>query len=88
MTLSNKKTKTALYQVMLLDNNEPEAVEIQEAEQINFCQVKKHLKSGGSVFITSRASQKIHPPQTRAQTNYNRSRKTLGLLIHQRFRSQ
>jgi hypothetical protein len=88
LTAANKKAKTSLYQVLLLDNNDSQDVQVQEGEQIDFCQVKMHLQSGGSVFITSRAAQKIQPPQSHAQVNYSRSRKTLGLLFHQRLRSQ
>jgi len=84
-----KKTKPSIFQVLLLDNDQSDDVEVQEAEQVDFCQVKQHLKNGGSVFITSRASQKLLPyPKSNAQQNYNRSRKTLGLLFRQHMRSQ
>jgi len=84
----NKKTKLSLYQVLLLDNDKSQDVSVQEAEAVDFGQVKAHLKNGGSVFITSRASQKIALPKTCMQANYNRSRKTLGLLFHKHMRSQ
>ncbi|MCW3999663.1 MAG: hypothetical protein NWE93_05445 [Candidatus Bathyarchaeota archaeon] len=86
MTESNKKT-APIYQVLLLDNDSSQNVEVHEAENVDFSKVKMHLQSGGSVFITSRATQKLLP-SFKAQTNYNRSRKTLGILFHQHLRSQ
>jgi hypothetical protein len=82
-----KTSKPSQFQILLLDNDASQDVEVQEAEDVDFCQVKAHLRNGGSVFITSRASQKIRPPKTSPQINYCRSRKTLGLLSHQRMRS-
>ncbi|MGD6852688.1 MAG: hypothetical protein ACQCN6_11580 [Candidatus Bathyarchaeia archaeon] len=82
-----KTDKPPQFQILLLDNDASQDVEVTEAEDVDFCQVKKHLRNGGSVFITSRASQKIRVPQATAQANYNRSRKTLGLLFHQHMRS-
>jgi len=84
---SNKKAKPTLFQVLLLDNNAGEDVEVQEAKQVNFFQVKEHLKNGGSVFITSKHSQKLFHPQTKAQLNYNKSRKNYGVLFRQHLRS-
>jgi hypothetical protein len=83
----NKKTKPSVFQVLLIDNDDTEDVEVQEAKQVNFFQVKEHLKNGGSVFITSKNSQKLIYPKTKAQLNYNKSRKTYGFLFHQHMRS-
>ncbi len=85
--LLNRKTKPSVFQVLLLDNDESQDVEVQEGEQVDFCQVKEHLNNGGSVFITSKNSQKLMYPKTKAQQNYSRSRKTLGLLFRQHLRS-
>jgi hypothetical protein len=87
LTLENKRTKPSTFQVMLLNNDETQDVEVQESEQVDFFQVKQHLRNGGSVFITSRGSQKLRCPNTKAQQNYNRSRKTIGLLFRKRMRS-
>jgi hypothetical protein len=54
-----KKDKPQVFQVLLLDNNETEDVEVEEAEQVDFERVEEHLAHGGSVFITSKRSQKI-----------------------------
>ena len=62
-----KKEKSPLFQVMLLDNDTSQDVEVQEAEQIDFMRVKEHLANGGSVFITSKNSQKIIRPKRRNQ---------------------
>ncbi len=83
----NKKTKPSMFQVLLLDNDKSQDVEVQEAEQVDFGQVKAHLKNGGSVFITSKDTQKITYPNTKAQLNYNRSRKNIGFLFRQHLRS-
>jgi formylmethanofuran dehydrogenase subunit C len=82
-----KPSKPSLFQVLLLDNSQGQDVEVQEAEQVDFGVVKEHLKNGGSVFITSKDAQKIVYPKDRAQTNYSRSRRTLGAIFHQRLRS-
>ena len=76
-----------MYQVLLLDNDQSQDVEVQEAEQVDFGVVKEHLKNGGSVFITRKDTQKIDLPNTNAQANYNRSRRILGSLFHQHLRS-
>ena len=85
--LVNKKTKPAVFQVLLLDNGDSEDVEVQEAKQVDFSHVKEHLKNGGSVFITSKGSQKISYPKAKAQLNYSKSRKTYGALFRQHLRS-
>ena len=86
-TQLKKKTKPSVFQVLLLDNDDSEDVEVQEAKQVDFCQVKAHLKNGGSVFITSKDTQKLTYPKTKAQQNYNRSRRNYGFLFRQHMRS-
>ncbi len=78
---ADRKTRQPIFQVLLLDNNHSKDVEVQEAKQVNFFQVKKHLKNGGSVFITSKDAQKLIYPKTKAQVNYNSSRKNYGALF-------
>ena len=82
-----QKNKPTLFQVLLLDNDASEDIEVKEAKQVNFFQVKEHLKNGGSVFITSKHSQKLFHPQTKAQLNYNKSRKNYGVLFRQHLRT-
>jgi len=82
-----KRSKPSMFQVLLLDNTQSQDVEVQEAEQVDFCQVKEHLQNGGSVFITSKETQKIEYSKTKAQTNYVRSRKNIGFIFRQRVRS-
>jgi len=60
-----KKEKVQTFQVLLLDNDSGQDVEVEEAEQVDFARVQEHLASGGSVFITSKNSQKITPPKDR-----------------------
>ena len=82
----NKKTKAPVFQVLLLDNNASEDVEVQEATQVNFLQVKEHLRNGGSVFITSKDMQKIANPKTKLHQNYSKSRRSYGAVFHQHLR--
>jgi hypothetical protein len=86
-TQLKKRTKPSVFQVLLLDKDDSEDVEVQEAKQVDFFQVKEHLKNGGSVFITSKGSQKLSYPKAKAILNYNRSRRTYGFLFRQHMRS-
>ena len=85
--IESKKSKASVFQVLLLDNRDSQDVEVQESKQVDFYQVKEHLKNGGSVFITSRRSQKLKYSKTKAQLNYNKSRRTCGFLFRQHMRS-
>ena len=60
-----KKEKVQTFQVLLLDNGSGQDVEVEEAEQVDFARIQEHLASCGSVFITSKNSQKIAPPKDR-----------------------
>jgi hypothetical protein len=71
-----KKEKSPVFQVLLLDNDANQEVEDQEAEQVDFVRVQEHLARGGSVFITSKNSQKIALPKekkTYRNKNYVKS---------------
>jgi hypothetical protein len=57
--------KVQVFQVLLLDNGSSQDVEVEEAEHVDFARVQEHLASGGSVFITSKSSQKIAPPRNK-----------------------
>jgi hypothetical protein len=68
-----KKEKDRLFQVLFLDNDDSQ-VEVQEAEQVDFQSVQRHLKQGGSVFITSKSAQKLTlPKQKRVHQNAKNS---------------
>jgi hypothetical protein len=75
-----KKKNSSVYQVMLLENDHSQKVKVQEADRVNFDQVKAHLKSGGSVFITTKNTRKIKDPKTLSVANYNRTRRSMGRL--------
>ena len=81
-----KKTERSIFQVLLLDNDRSQDVEVQEGEEVDFFQVKKHLRNGGSVFITSKNTQKLIFPKDRSQLNYTRSRRVIGFLFRQQKR--
>ena len=70
--LKRLKEKPRVFQVLLLGNDDSEAVEVQEAEQVDFVKVEKHLAHGGSVFITSKSAQKIALPRD-GKTHRNRN---------------
>ena len=67
-----KKEKSPVFQVLLLDNDASQEVEVQETERVDFVRVQEHLAHGGSVFITSKRSQKIAPPK-RKKTPRNKN---------------
>jgi len=71
--LRNEQNLT--FQVMLLRNDSSDQVEIHEEMEVDFPRIQEHLKCGGSVFITSKPSQKIAPPAL-AKTRTQRRRAT------------
>ena len=60
----------------MLNNNKSQDVEVQESEQVDFSQVKEHLENGGSVFITSKNTQKMSYRKTKAQRSLAPNQKT------------
>jgi hypothetical protein len=69
-----KKEKAQVFQVLLL-NDASEEVRVQESEHIAFLRVQRHLKKGGSAFITSKNSQKLPLPKEKiAHRNKNTAR--------------
>jgi hypothetical protein len=54
-----KRQKERLFQSLFLSNDKSQEVKVIEDEQIDFGKVQKHLDNGGSVFITSKNSQKL-----------------------------
>ena len=58
-----KKEKVHVFQVLMLNNDASQKVEVQEDEKVDFLRVQEHLQQGGSVFITSKGSQKIVLPK-------------------------
>ena len=57
----DKNGKKLLFQLFFLKDNEDQNVEVEETEEIDFREVKKHLKQGESVFITRKRKQKWNP---------------------------
>ena len=54
-----KKGNCGMFQVLLLNNDASQEVEVQEGKYVDFLKVQEHLAHGGSVFITSKRSQKL-----------------------------
>jgi hypothetical protein len=54
-----KRQKQRLFQSLFLSNGRNQEVIVTEDKDIDFEEVQKHLDSGGSVFITSKNSQKL-----------------------------
>jgi hypothetical protein len=77
-----KKEKARVFQVLLLDNDANEDVEVQESKNVDFARVEEHLAHGGSVFITSRDSQKLVMPRDKAERNRNKKRKVTGYYFN------
>ena len=77
-----KKEKSPVFQVLLLDNDASQEVEVQETERVDFVRVQEHLAHGGSVFITSKNSQKIAPPKDKkTPQNKNDVKKVTAFYI-------
>jgi hypothetical protein len=55
----DKRQKQRLFQSLFLSNGKSKDVMVLEDEYIDFEEVQKHLDNGGSVFITSKNSQKL-----------------------------
>ena len=58
-----KNDKVRTFQVMLLCNDPSKQVEVHEAREVDFPRIQEHLQRGGSVFITSKPSQKMVLPK-------------------------
>lgn len=69
--LEVKRVKSRVFQVLLLHNDASQDVELQEAEEVDFSRVQEHLKKGGTVFITSKNSQKIKMPMEKEKVYRN-----------------
>ena len=64
--------KSRMFQVLLLRNDASQEVEVQEANEVDFLRVQEHLKQGGSVFITSKNSQKLNITEEMKRARRNR----------------
>ncbi len=49
----------SLFQLFFLKEDEDQSVEIEEVEEIDFAEVKKHIERGESVFITRKREEKL-----------------------------
>jgi len=57
-----KAEKVCTFQTMLLKNDKSREVEVHESQEVDFGRIQEHLMRGGSVFITSKPSQKLPLP--------------------------
>ena len=72
--VEEKKEEAPVFQVLFLDN-EGSQVEVQEADEVDFMSVQRHLDRGQSVFITSKSTQKLSTPKkTKPHQNMKRAR--------------
>jgi len=53
-----------LFQVIFLKNDVYQSVWIEEVDEINFSEIREHLKKGESIFITSKPKNKLITYQT------------------------
>ncbi len=47
------------FQVIFLKNDTYQSVLIEEVDEINFSEIRRHLKDGESIFITSKLGNKL-----------------------------
>ena len=66
--------KSRIFQVLLLRNDASQEVEIQESNEVDFLKVQEHLKQGGSVFITSKNSQRLNIPKKMKKAHRNKNK--------------
>ena len=52
------KFDTRLFQVFVLKNDSHQSVCVDEVEEVDLAEIKKHLEKGDSIFITSREEKK------------------------------
>jgi hypothetical protein len=69
--------KTPTFQVMLLCNDKTKQVEVHEERNVDFSRIQEHLQHGGSVFITSKSSQKITSPKESHKRAQRRALRTV-----------
>jgi len=74
-----KNEKTCTFQTMLLKNDPSREVEVHETLEVDFGKIQEHLMRGGSVFITSKPSQKLLMP-TLPTKRAPRKRKAVGTV--------
>ena len=53
------KEEKLLFQLFFLKNNDELSVEVEEVEEIDFTEVKRHIEQGESVFITRKRKQEF-----------------------------
>jgi hypothetical protein len=71
--LEVKSASPQVFQVLLLDNDGTQEVEVHENDEVDYLRIQEHLKHGGSVFITSKPSQKITPPRPKRKVLQKKS---------------
>ena len=71
----DKRQKQLLFQSVFLCNDRSQEVMIMEDKYIDFEEVQKHLDNGGSVFITSKNSQKLRFDNPTERKNRRQKRK-------------
>ena len=65
MTYLRAKAGTQSFQVFFLKNDRYQSVIVNEAEELDLPEIKKHLARGESIFITSREEQKFETISSR-----------------------
>ncbi len=75
-----RKKEHRVFQAIFLKNNKSEEVKVVEDEQIDFTKVQQHLKSGGSIFITSKNSQKLKLKIPNESKNRHKNRSKIDMF--------
>jgi len=79
-TFHSRKEKPQVFQALFLKNDKSQDVEVLEDVQIDFGKIQEHLQNGGSIFITSKSSQKLklnRPRKSKQQFKNRRNMKTV-----------
>jgi hypothetical protein len=65
LSCGTPKQKTK-FQVLFLRNDASQEVEVYDVKHVDFQAIQERLKQGESVFITSKAAQKVSGPKPKA----------------------
>lgn len=76
--VANKRTKNPVFQILLLDNDASDDVEVQEAEKVNFFQVKEHLKTAAQFLSQARIRRKWFTLRPRHNLTITNQEETMG----------
>ena len=81
--LNIKEIKPQKFQVLFLQNDSSQEVEVHEVKLVDFNTVQEHLEHGGSVFITSKGTQKLKPTRKSSTRKKIRTQRVTAFNLDQ-----